>query len=136
MRNFRCLSLDDIIAVCSHHVLTLEALQGTLNSVIGALCGPIVAFAMPALAFNITYWYASWALASQARCQELDICVRSARLYTLFGKDLQNLNHGNTGPSVAQATCYMYNIDMQLIEHMLQKRFLYMRLSDMLATLR
>ncbi|DBA99393.1 TPA: Lymphocyte transmembrane adapter 1 [Trebouxia sp. C0006] len=29
---------------------------GTLNSVIGALCGPIVAFAMPALAFNITYW--------------------------------------------------------------------------------
>jgi len=47
-------------------MLTLEALQGTLNSVIGALCGPIVAFAMPTLAFNITYWYASCALASQA----------------------------------------------------------------------
>eukprot|EP00891_Asterochloris_glomerata_P002298 jgi/Astpho2/2298/gw1.00040.45.1_t len=29
---------------------------GTLNSVIGALTGPIVAFAMPCLAFNITYW--------------------------------------------------------------------------------
>ncbi|KAL3142835.1 Lymphocyte transmembrane adapter 1 [Trebouxia sp. C0009 RCD-2024] len=29
---------------------------GTLNSVIGALCGPVVAFAMPAFAFNITYW--------------------------------------------------------------------------------
>ena len=31
---------------------------GTLNSVIGALCGPVVAFGMPALAFNITYWCA------------------------------------------------------------------------------
>ncbi|KAK9820417.1 hypothetical protein WJX72_010066 [[Myrmecia] bisecta] len=29
---------------------------GTLNSVIGALSGPVISFAMPCLAFNITYW--------------------------------------------------------------------------------
>jgi hypothetical protein len=60
-----------------------------------------------------------------------DMCFSGAYLYTLIAKDV--LSHENTGPSVTQAIWHVNNVCMQLISSVSQWRFLYMRLSDILA---